>query len=58
LIGRAKASGDTINAVKQAGELGIQQGAQKFVASLFFIDAGGGMGLRASVDEADPGSRT
>jgi ABC-type branched-subunit amino acid transport system substrate-binding protein len=38
VIGLANAGGDTINAVKQAAEFGIQQGGQTMVAFLLFVN--------------------
>src|SRR5258705_6004319 len=46
VIGLANAGGDTINAVKQAGEFGINDGAQTMVAFLLFINDVHGMGLK------------
>ena len=46
VIGLANAGGDTINAVKQATEFGIQQGGQTMVAFLLFINDVHGMGLK------------
>lgn len=48
VIGLASAGGDTINAVKQAAEFGIQQGGQKLVAFLLFINDVHGMGLKVA----------
>lgn len=48
MIGLANAGGDTINAVKQASEFGIQQGGQSLVAFLLFINDIHGMGLKAA----------
>src|SRR5260363_395672 len=48
VIGLANAGGDTINAVKQASEFGIQQGGQSLVAFLLFINDIHGMGLKAA----------
>lgn len=48
VIGLANAGGDTINAVKQAAEFGIQQGGQSLVAFLLFINDIHGMGLKAA----------
>ncbi|MHC2381919.1 ABC-type branched-subunit amino acid transport system substrate-binding protein [Bradyrhizobium liaoningense] len=45
VIGLANAGGDTINAVKQAAEFGIQQSGQKLVAFLLFINDIHGMGI-------------
>src|SRR6201991_1801192 len=46
VIGLANAGGDTINAVKQAAEFGIQQGGQTMVAFLLFVNDVHGMGLK------------
>jgi len=46
VIGLANAGGDTVNAVKQAAEFGIQQGGQIMVAFLLFINDVHGMGLK------------
>src|SRR3954467_4660740 len=48
VIGLANAGGDTINAVKQAAEFGIQQGGQKLVAFLLFINDVHGMGIKVA----------
>ena len=48
VIGLANAGGDTINAVKQAAEFGIQQGGQTMVAFLLFINDVHGMGLKVA----------
>jgi branched-chain amino acid transport system substrate-binding protein len=48
VIGFANAAADTINAVKQAGEFGMQDGPQKLVAFLIFIHDVHGMGLKAA----------
>jgi len=48
VIGLANAGGDTINAVKQAGEFGISQGGQTMVAFLLFINDVHGMGLKVA----------
>jgi branched-chain amino acid transport system substrate-binding protein len=48
VIGLANAGGDTINAVKQAAEFGIQQNGQKLVAFLIFINDVHGMGLKVA----------
>jgi branched-chain amino acid transport system substrate-binding protein len=48
VIGLANAGGDTINAVKQAAEFGIQQSGQKLVAFLLFINDVHGMGLKVA----------
>src|ERR1700694_5471521 len=47
-IGLANAGGDTINAVKQAGEFGIMAGGQTMVAFLLFINDVHGMGLKVA----------
>jgi len=48
IIGLANAGGDTINAVKQAPEFGIQQGGQKLAAFLIFINDVHAMGLKVA----------
>ena len=48
VIGLANAGGDTVNAVKQAAEFGIQQGGQSLVAFLLFINDVHGMGLKVA----------
>ena len=48
VIGLANAGGDTINAVKQAAEFGIQQSGQKLVAFLLFINDIHGMGIKVA----------
>ena len=48
IIGLANAGGDTINAVKQASEFGIQQGGQKLAAFLIFINDVHAMGLKVA----------
>lgn len=48
VIGLANAGGDTINAVKQAAEFGIQQNGQKLVAFLLFINDIHGMGIKVA----------
>jgi branched-chain amino acid transport system substrate-binding protein len=48
VIGLANAGGDTINAVKQAAEFGIQQGGQSLVAFLLFINDVHAMGLKVA----------
>jgi branched-chain amino acid transport system substrate-binding protein len=48
VIGLANAGGDTINAIKQASEFGIQQGGQSMVAFLLFINDVHGMGLKVA----------
>jgi len=48
VIGLANAGADAINAVKQAGEFGMQDGPQKLVAFLIFINDVHGMGLKTA----------
>lgn len=48
VIGLANAGADTINAVKQASEFGMQEGPQKLVAFLIFINDVHGMGLKTA----------
>src|SRR6201993_4741475 len=48
VIALANAGGDTINAVKQAAEFGIQSGGQSLVAFLLFINDVHGMGLKVA----------
>jgi branched-chain amino acid transport system substrate-binding protein len=48
VIGLANAGGDTINAVKQAAEFGVQQGGQTLVAFLLFVNDVHGMGLKVA----------
>jgi branched-chain amino acid transport system substrate-binding protein len=48
VIGLANAGGDTVNAVKQAAEFGIQQGGQSLVAFLVFVNDVHGMGLKVA----------
>ena len=48
VIGLANAGGDTINAVKQAAEFGIQQSGQSMVAFLLFVNDVHGMGLKVA----------
>src|SRR6201993_3590649 len=48
VIGLANAGGDTINAVKQAAEFGIQQGGQTMVAFLLFVNDVHGGGLKVA----------
>jgi len=48
VIGLANAGGDTVNAVKQAAEFGIQQGGQSIVAFLVFVNDVHGMGLKVA----------
>src|SRR3979490_2588018 len=46
VIGLANAGGDTVNAVKQAAEFGLQQSGQTMVAFLLFVNDVHGMGLK------------
>ena len=48
VIGLANAGGDTINAVKQAAEFGIQQNGTTMVAFLLFVNDVHGMGLKVA----------
>jgi branched-chain amino acid transport system substrate-binding protein len=48
VIGLANAGGDTINAVKQAGEFGIRESGQSLVAFLVFLNDVHAMGLPAA----------
>lgn len=48
VIGLANAGGDTINAMKQAAEFGIQSSGQKLVAFLLFINDVHAMGLKVA----------
>jgi branched-chain amino acid transport system substrate-binding protein len=48
VIGLANAGGDTVNAVKQAAEFGIQQSGQSVVAFLVFVNDVHGMGLKVA----------
>ena len=48
VIGLANAGGDTINAVKQAAEFGIQKNGQTMVAFLLFVNDVHGMGLKVA----------
>jgi branched-chain amino acid transport system substrate-binding protein len=48
VIGLANAGGDTINAVKQAAEFGIQQSGTTMVAFLLFVNDVHGMGLKVA----------
>jgi branched-chain amino acid transport system substrate-binding protein len=48
VIGLANAGGDTVNAVKQAAEFGIQSRGQSLVAFLLFINDVHGMGLKVA----------
>jgi branched-chain amino acid transport system substrate-binding protein len=46
IIGLANAGGDTINAIKQGSEFGIQAGGQHFAALLFYIGDAQALGLK------------
>ncbi len=48
VIGLASAAGDTINAIKQAAELGIAQGGQKLAGLLVFITDVHSLGLKTA----------
>ena len=48
VIGLANTGADTVNAVKQAAEFGIQQGGQKLAALLLFIPNVNAMGLQVA----------
>ena len=48
VIGLANAGGDTINSIKQAGEIGILEGGQKLAGLLVFISDIHGLGLQAA----------
>jgi branched-chain amino acid transport system substrate-binding protein len=48
VVGLANAGGDTINAVKQAGEFGIRESGQSLVAFLVFLNDVHAMGLPAA----------
>ncbi|QPF90665.1 ABC transporter substrate-binding protein [Bradyrhizobium commune] len=48
VIGLANSGGDTVNAVKQAAEFGIQQNGQSLVAFLVFVNDVHGMGLKVA----------
>jgi branched-chain amino acid transport system substrate-binding protein len=48
VIGLANAGADTINAIKQASEFGMQDGPQKLVAFLVFINDIHAMGLKTA----------
>jgi branched-chain amino acid transport system substrate-binding protein len=48
VIGLANAGGDTVNAVKQAAEFGIQSSGQALVAFLVFVNDIHGMGLKVA----------
>jgi branched-chain amino acid transport system substrate-binding protein len=67
IIGLANAGGDTINAIKQAGEFGIVRGGQKLAGLLVFISDIHALGLKTSQGlnltsafywDHDPGTRT
>lgn len=44
IVGLANASGDTVNAIKQAGEFGITQSGQKLAALIFYIQSAKAVG--------------
>ena len=44
VIGLANAAGDTVNAIKQAGEFGLTQGGQKLAGLIFYIQVAKGVG--------------
>ncbi|HYD66846.1 ABC transporter substrate-binding protein [Azospirillum sp.] len=44
IVGLANASGDTVNAIKQAGEFGITEGGQKLAALIFYIQSAKSVG--------------
>ncbi len=48
IIGLANAGGDTINAIKQGAEFGIQAGGQHFAALLFYVADVQALGLKAA----------
>jgi branched-chain amino acid transport system substrate-binding protein len=48
IIGLANAGGDTINAIKQGSEFGIQAGGQHFAALLFYVADVQALGLKAA----------
>jgi branched-chain amino acid transport system substrate-binding protein len=48
IIGLANAGGDTINAIKQGAEFGIQSGGQHFAALLFYVADVQALGLKAA----------
>lgn len=48
IIGLATAGGDTINAIKQAAEFGIQQGGQRLGGLLIYINDVESLGLKAA----------
>jgi len=48
IIGLANAGGDTINAIKQGSEFGIQSGGQHFAALLFYIADVEALGLKVA----------
>ena len=48
IIGLANAGGDTINAIKTAGEFGIAEGGQKLAGLLIFISDIHSLGLKAA----------
>src|SRR6202044_1184868 len=48
IIGLANAGGDTINAIKQGAEFGIQAGGQHFAALLFYVADVQALGLKVA----------
>src|SRR5580693_7933453 len=48
IIGLANAGGDTINAIKQGAEFGIQAGGQHFAALLFYVADVEALGLKVA----------
>ena len=67
IVGLANAGGDTINAIKQAGEFGIVRGGQKLAGLLVFLSDVHALGLKTSQGlvltsafywDHDPGTRT
>jgi branched-chain amino acid transport system substrate-binding protein len=48
IIGLANAGGDTINAIKQGAEFGIQAGGQHFAALLFYVADVQALGLKTA----------
>lgn len=48
VVGIANAGGDTINAMKQAGEFGLVQGGQSLAALIFFLQDVHALGLNAA----------
>jgi branched-chain amino acid transport system substrate-binding protein len=67
IVGLANAGGDTINAIKQAGEFGIVRGGQKLAGLLVFLSDVHALGLKTAQGlvltsafywDHDPGTRT